>query len=111
MPTFPDDFDPNLFPVELFVVAVDEQAFVTDNLADLEAKIRALANPDPAANNCTVSFPHSAVSCRQTCWMTSVEERGCVLHTADVLDDVFCAYDNISRHSGLELFMNAYKPT
>ena len=78
--------------VEVFTVAVDEYYFVETHYETLKSDI---VNFAP---NCTVEFDKSTgglpVSCREECWMTESKSRGCVLVTADVLQDIYCSYSN-----------------
>ena len=78
--------------VEVFTVAVDENHFVDTHYDTLKGNIQRFAS------NCTVEFDKSTggnpVSCREECWMTDSEKRGCVLVKADVVRDIYCPYSN-----------------
>lgn len=97
-PSTEPTLNPDMNPVEIYVLAVNEDAFVATNAVKLQETIEDWAQEHISGTNgtsgeCEVRF-YPLVSCRLTCQMTADKDRGCVSFYVNVMPNIFCPYTN-----------------
>ncbi len=95
--------------VDLYLLRVNEDEFVNNDLANLKMRIEALASNYATTAGVTCQFHYSlARSCRERCFMTSEVDRGCVTFATTVDTDIFCSYtDDLLRYHLYQLELNS----
>lgn len=84
--------------VTIYVVAVNEQDFMTSSFAKMWSDILAMAEPN---GNCNV-IRSKVTSCRSECSLSSIEDRGCVKFSVTVASSIFCQYSTVSLKSDID---------
>ncbi|TRY69369.1 hypothetical protein TCAL_03032 [Tigriopus californicus] len=97
-PSTEPTLNPDMDPVEIFVVAVNEEDFAASNAVKLQDTIENwaqeyISGSNGTAGSCNVQF-FPLVSCRQICQMTADIDRGCVAFFVNVVPNIFCPYTN-----------------
>lgn len=84
--------------VTIYVVAVNEQGFMSSSFEQMWNDILDMAKPN---GNCNV-IRSKVTSCRSECSLTSDEDRGCAKFSVTVESSIFCQYSTEALKSDID---------